>query len=53
MTNKKKYPKGFLKAIKELKKEGIIKEIKKDVYKLVKEKPLVLKNKTKLGNILS
>tara|TARA_R110002051_G_scaffold318798_1_gene401669 strand:- start:663 stop:797 length:135 start_codon:yes stop_codon:yes gene_type:complete len=44
MVNKKKYPKEFLKAIKELKKEGIIKEIKKDVYKLVKEKPLVLKN---------
>ena len=53
MKKKSLYPEGFLKAIKELKKEGKIKEVKKDVYKLVEEKPLILKNKTKLGNILS
>ena len=45
MTNKKvKYPKGFLKAIKQLKKEGKIKEIKKDVYRLEK-------NQSSLGNV--
>ena len=38
ITNKEiKYPKEFLKAIKQLKKEGIIKETKKNTYKLVKK----------------
>ena len=45
MTNKKiKYPKEFLEAIKQLKKEGIIKETKKNTYRLEK-------NQTSLGNI--
>ena len=45
MTNKKvKYPKEFLKAIKQLKKEDKIKEIKKDTYRLEK-------NKSSLGNV--
>ena len=42
---KKDYPE-FLKAIKQLKKEGIIKETKKNTYRLEK-------NKTSLGNIQS
>ena len=38
ITNKEiKYPKEFLKAIKQLKKEGIIKETKKNTYKLIKK----------------
>ncbi len=32
-----KYPKAFLEAIKQLKKEGTIKEVKKDNYRLVKK----------------
>jgi len=39
-----KYPEEFLEAIKHLKKEGTIKEVKKDTYRLEK-------NKTTLGNI--
>jgi biotin operon repressor len=45
MTKKIKYPKAFLKAIKQLKKEGTIKEVKKDTYRLVE------KNQTSLGNV--
>ena len=45
MTKKIKYPKAFLKAIKQLKKEGTIKEVKKDTYRLVE------KNETSLGNV--
>ena len=35
----------FLEAIKQLKKEGTIKEVKKDTYRLVE------KNQTSLGNV--